>query len=90
MSSPLLTRMLTEMEALAPEERDVLRAKLDELDDDTPQEEIDAAWEQEIARRLQRIKDGTAVLHDHDDVMRELDEIVRRFCLRPATTRHAS
>jgi hypothetical protein len=75
---PLLTRMLTEMEALAPEERDVLRAKLDELDDDTPQEEIDAAWEQEIARRLQSIKDGTAVLHDHDDVMRELDEIVRR------------
>jgi hypothetical protein len=78
MSSPLLTRMLTEMEALAPEERDVLRAKLDELDDDAPQEEIDAAWEQEIGRRLQSIKDGTAVLHDHDDVMRELDEIVRR------------
>jgi hypothetical protein len=78
MSSPLLTRMLTEMEALAPEERDVLRAKLDELDDDMPQEEIDAAWEQEIVRRLQSIKDGTAVLHDHDDVMRELDEIVRR------------
>lgn len=78
MSSPLLTRMLSEMEALAPEERDVLRAKLDELDDDTPQEEIDAAWELEIIRRLQSIKDGTAVLHDHDDVMRELDEIVRR------------
>ena len=77
MSSPLLTRMLTEMEALAPEERDVLRAKLDELDDDTPSEEIDAAWEQEIGRRLQSIKDGTAVLHDHDDVMRELDEIAR-------------
>lgn len=77
MPSPLLTRMLSEMEALAPEERDVLRAKLDELDDDVSQEEIDAAWEQEIVRRLQSLKDGTAVLHDHDDVMRELDEIVR-------------
>jgi hypothetical protein len=31
-----------------------------------------------VARRLQSIKDGTAVLHDHNDVMRELDEIVRR------------
>ena len=72
-----MTRMLSEMEALAPEERDVLRAELDELDEDVPQEEIDAAWEQEIVRRLQSLKDGTAVLHDHDDVMRELDEIVR-------------
>lgn len=78
MQSPVLTRMRSEMEALAPEERDVLRAKLDELDDDVPQEEIDAAWEQEILRRLQSVKDGTAVLHDHDDVMRELDEIVQR------------
>jgi hypothetical protein len=78
MPSPLLTRMLTEMEALAPDERDVLRAKLDELDDEAPQEEIDAVWEQEILRRVQTIKDGTAVLHDHDDVMREIEEIVRR------------
>ena len=39
-----------------------------------------AEWEQEIQRRLQSVKDGTAALHGHDDVMRELDEIVRRCC----------
>ena len=75
MPSALLSRILTELEALAPEERDVLRAKLHELDEGASQDEIDAAWDEEIARRVQSVKDGTAVLHEHEDVMRELDEI---------------
>jgi hypothetical protein len=34
--------------------------------------ELSPAWKSEIARRLKSIDDGTAVLHDHDDMMREL------------------
>jgi putative addiction module component (TIGR02574 family) len=36
------------------------------------QEEVDAAWRDEIERRLKSIEDGTAVLLDGDEVMREL------------------
>jgi hypothetical protein len=36
------------------------------------QAEIDAAWKDEIVRRVQSIEDGTAVLLDGEAVMREL------------------
>lgn len=62
---------------LPKQDRALLRTELDDLDEPAPQEEINAAWDEEIARRLQTVKDGTAVLHDHEDVMRELDEIAK-------------
>lgn len=34
--------------------------------------ELSPAWKSEIARRLKSLDDGTAVLHDHDEVMQEL------------------
>lgn len=34
--------------------------------------ELSPAWKAEISRRLRSIEDGTAVLHDHDEVMRGL------------------
>jgi putative addiction module component (TIGR02574 family) len=37
-----------------------------------PQEEVDAAWHEEIERRLKSIEDGTAILHDGETVFREL------------------
>ncbi len=35
-------------------------------------------WHDELARRVRSVKDGTAILHDRQDVERELDEIIKR------------
>jgi putative addiction module component (TIGR02574 family) len=40
------------------------------------QQDIDAAWRDELARRVRSIKDGSAVLIDGDEVERELSEIL--------------
>lgn len=75
MSSPV-RKLLDEARKLPKEDRALLRAELEQLDDDVSQQDVDAAWDEEIARRLQSLKDGTAVLHDWDDVEREADRIV--------------
>lgn len=75
MSSPI-RKILDEAQKLPKQDRALLRAELEELDDDVPQDEVDAAWEGEIEKRLQGLKDGTAALHDWDDVEREADRIL--------------
>ena len=70
--SAAVRKLLDEARKLPKQDRALLRAELDDLDEPAPQEEIEAAWDEEIARRLQTVKDGTAVRHDHEDVMREL------------------
>jgi putative addiction module component (TIGR02574 family) len=40
------------------------------------QEEVDDAWKAEIARRLQSIKDGSAVLDSLEDVEQELSQVL--------------
>jgi hypothetical protein len=37
---------------------------------------VSAAWDAEIASRLERLKDGQAELHDWDDVEREADAVL--------------
>jgi hypothetical protein len=74
--SPSVRRLLDEAKKLPKEDRDLLRAELDGLDDEASEQEVDAAWDDEIARRVQSIKDGTATLHDWDNVEREADRIV--------------
>lgn len=76
--SSTVRKLLDEAQKLPKQDRALLRAELEQLDDETPDGEVEAAWDEEIARRVQSIKDGTAVLYDHDDVMRELEEIVKR------------
>jgi hypothetical protein len=75
MSSPL-RKILDEVQKLPKQDRALLRAELDQLDEAVPQHEVDHAWDEEIAGRLRSLKDGTAVLHDWDDVEREADRIV--------------
>ncbi len=41
------------------------------------QQEVDAAWREEVERRLKSIEDSTAALHDWQDVKRELLDIVK-------------
>ena len=45
-------------------------------DDHESQEEVDAAWDAEIKRRLQEIDEGTVEMIPHEQVMAELDRIV--------------
>jgi hypothetical protein len=71
-------KILDQIYKLPKEDRALIRADLDESEEDASQDEVEAAWQEEIARRLRSVQDGSAVVHEHDDVMRELEEIVKR------------
>lgn len=77
MSSPV-RKILDEVQKLPKEDRALLRAELEDLDNDAYEDEAEAAWDEEIARRVQLLKDGSAVLYAHDEVMRELEEIAKK------------
>jgi uncharacterized coiled-coil DUF342 family protein len=75
--SPRIAELLHEIKQLPKEERDEIRAELDELDsaeDSVPS--LHSAWHDELVSRIKSLKDGSAELHDWEDVKRELDEIV--------------
>ncbi len=67
-------RKLLEQALALPEEDRVylVEALQDSLEPVESQAEIDAAWKDEIVRRVQSIEDGTAVLHDGETVLRKL------------------
>jgi putative addiction module component (TIGR02574 family) len=60
--------------ALPEEERAKVVARLQESIGETDQECEDADWDEEIARRLKAIDDGSAELIPAEDVHRELRE----------------
>jgi putative addiction module component (TIGR02574 family) len=66
---------------LSPQERGKLIHRLivslDGAAEDTP-EAIAQAWDEEITRRVAEIDAGTAVLIPHEQVMAEIDEILRK------------
>ncbi len=66
-------KILEEALALPKEERLLIAAELHQSveDSDSP-EEIQAAWLDEIAERVQSIADGTAELVDGSDVSRRI------------------
>ena len=76
MSSPV-RKILDEIYKLPREDRALILAELEESEQDVDPQEVESAWQDEVARRLQGLKDGSADLHNHDDVMRELEEIVK-------------
>ena len=66
-------KILEEALTLPEEDRLYLVEALQEsLEPVESQEEVDAAWQQEIERRVKSIEDGTAVLRDGETVFREL------------------
>ncbi|MBN1655080.1 MAG: addiction module protein [Deltaproteobacteria bacterium] len=72
-------QILEEALTLPEEERLFLVEALKEsFEPVEPQEEVDAAWRDEINRRLKSIEDGTAVLHEWQDVKRELLDLVKK------------
>jgi hypothetical protein len=56
------------------EQLEVLQAIVPKGDDD----EMDPALVEELTRRARSIQDGTAVLHDHEDVRRDFMKILKR------------
>lgn len=66
-------------EALALPKEDLVRvvAELQQSVEatDSP-DEVAAAWRDEIVQRLRSLKDGSAILHDGDEVDRELSKIL--------------
>lgn len=66
---------------LSPQERGkLIRRLIVSLEgpaEDTP-EAIAQAWDEEVARRVAEIDAGTAVLISHEQVMAEIDEMLRK------------
>jgi len=70
-------KILEEALALPEEDRVYLVEALQEsIEPVESQEDVDAAWREEITKRVRSIKDGTAVLHKLEDVERELSQIL--------------
>ena len=77
MSSPV-QKILDEIYKLPKEQRALVRAELDSLDEDVVQEDVDREWDDEIARRVWGIQDGTAVLHSDEQVEQRIRAILER------------
>jgi putative addiction module component (TIGR02574 family) len=71
---PLTPEELLEGALQLPKEQRLRLAEqlLESAGDEGWPEDLHPAWRDEIARRLDKLDRGEAVLHDHDDVMREL------------------
>jgi len=70
-------KVIEEALALPKEELLQVVAELQESVEATDSsDDIDTAWRDEIVRRLRSIEDGSALLHDGDDVERELSKIL--------------
>ncbi|MCB9629766.1 MAG: hypothetical protein H6725_20540 [Sandaracinaceae bacterium] len=77
MSSPV-RKILDEIYKLPKEQRALVRAELDSLDEDVVQEDVDLEWDDEIARRVRGIQDGTAVLHSDEHVEQRIRAVLER------------
>jgi putative addiction module component (TIGR02574 family) len=71
-------KILEEALSLPEEDRLLIAAELrGSVDASASPEKVEDAWRDEVVRRLKSIEDGTAVLHEWDDVERELLDIVK-------------
>jgi putative addiction module component (TIGR02574 family) len=62
----------TELSQLSPRERAELARYLTESLDDGEDADAEAAWDAELARRMQQISDGTAIGEPAEKVLRDL------------------
>ena len=73
---PTLVEELSERaRALSPEDRALLAERLLESLPDEAESEAEAAWDREIARRVEQVKSGTARLYSAEDVHAEARRI---------------
>ena len=69
-------KMLEEAFKLDPKDRALVVAELSSSQGIASPEEVEAAWHDEIARRVKSLEDGTAVLHEWDEVREEFSSIL--------------
>jgi putative addiction module component (TIGR02574 family) len=66
--------LITQAMRLSPEDRARLAHELLDSLGDSPPEDVERAWGEEIGRRAREVIDGTVELVDFDDVLKELKE----------------
>ena len=70
-------KILEEAFKLDPKDRALVVAELSSSEGIATPEEVEAAWRKEIARRVKSLEDGTAVLHERDEVNEEISSILK-------------
>jgi putative addiction module component (TIGR02574 family) len=75
--SPELDDLLQRAMALPPEARAALASSLIESLDETVDEDGEAAWQQEIARRMDEVQSGKAKTVPWDEVQRKGQALLR-------------
>ena len=70
-------KILEEAFKLDTKDRALVVAELSSSEGIATPEEVEAAWREEIARRLKSLEDGTAVLHEWDEVNDEISSILK-------------
>ena len=73
----LIEELSVQARALPPEDRARLAEELLASLQDDPESEADAAWDLEIRRRVEQVKNGTAKLVSAEDVHAETRQIYR-------------
>jgi putative addiction module component (TIGR02574 family) len=71
--TPQVSELLEKALSLSTQERGLLAARLiDSLDDEPAEEGVEAAWDQEIKRRVDDIRSGRVKTIPGEQVLREL------------------
>jgi putative addiction module component (TIGR02574 family) len=76
--STLVEELSARAKSLPPEDRARLAEELLESLEESPESEVEAAWDQEIERRVAEIEAGTAKLIAAQDVHAEARRLLRR------------
>ena len=74
----LVEELSARAKSLPPEDRARLAEELLESLEESPASEVEAAWDQEIERRVAEIEAGTAKLTPAQDVHAEARRLLRR------------
>ena len=74
-----VTSIIEEARKLAPAEREELLLRLrEEFDEgEGSPEEIEAAWIEEVGRRIDKAERGETTFRSHEDVMADLRKLIR-------------
>lgn len=75
--SALLERLREQAKQLSDDERCILGAELLAPDGDTDIADVEQAWDEEILRRVEEIKNGKVQMIPMEEVFTELDEMLR-------------
>ncbi len=75
--SPELDELMKQAMALPPEDREILANSLFESLDQTVDEGVEAAWQEEVARRMDDIDSGKVKTVPWEQVRRKGQEILR-------------